>query len=385
MDRKCRNIISKFLGRLKKDVDLKKIKPLVEKRKIFTKPMLDDIYYLSNDSELFYDLLCTRGPYAFAKFINILSQSGYRETATLLQNEFSNDYTPMPYKMTSDPIGFCLIIINENFQSLDTRIGSLIDATALESLFESLGYIVTVVWDLSGLRMEDCLLQFSQNPNFSQVDSIVVFILTHGDRINNCDVLLGTDTVPVFISDIYTMFDNKNCPRMLGKPKMFFFQACRGSMEDIGYFESKYTSSDAVPYRESTDAEIFTIVHHPSMTDVIAVHSTLPYHTSLRDHEEGSWLCQDIVDVFSVDYQRHDLDLMLKSVSRRMEERISDEKTKQTIHVELFGVKGIVKFSPEHAYDYVRNAAEFVRNVFNFGMRLNDLGEQLVMRLAGRQ
>lgn len=53
------------------------------------------------------------------------------------------------------------------------------------------------------------------------------------------------------------------------------------------------------------------------------------------------------VDVFSVDYLDHDLETMLKSVCKKIGERISCNNTKQTIHVELFGVTGIVKFSQQ--------------------------------------
>ena len=31
----------------------------------------------------------------------------------------------------------------------------------------------------------------------------------------------------VLLDDIFFMFNNKNCPNLAGKPKLFFIQSCR--------------------------------------------------------------------------------------------------------------------------------------------------------------
>ncbi|KAG8179660.1 hypothetical protein JTE90_017799 [Oedothorax gibbosus] len=354
MDRKCRHIITKFKHRLKEKVDLENIKLEVERRKLFTKVMLEDVYDSSNkDSEdLFYDLLCTRGPYAFFKFINILSEKGYNEERHMLQTEYSTDYAPHVYKMSSKPVGLCLIIINREFVTLKTRVESHIDKAALESLFETLGYDVTVKegFEKKGLTAKEityCLQEFSENSRLEKVDSFVVYILTHGNFINNRDALYGIDENIVFLDDIYEMFNHQNCSNMVGKPKWFIFQACRGGHEDVGYFGSgtnqSVDASDVTVSFPEIDSKP-PLAHYPSLTDTIVVHSTMPFQVSIKDDHKGSWLCQDLVEVFSIDYLRHDLETMLKSVCKRMQERTSKNLYKQTIHVELFGVSGIVRF-----------------------------------------
>ncbi len=57
------------------------------------------------------------------------------------------------------------------------------------------------------------------------VDSCVLAILTHGKK---GDHLYGVDGNTVDMATIVKMFDGKNCPKMIGKPKLFIIQACRG-------------------------------------------------------------------------------------------------------------------------------------------------------------
>ncbi len=54
---------------------------------------------------------------------------------------------------------------------------------------------------------------------------LVVFILSHGVA----DAVYGIDGKLVNIEDLVTLFDGKHCSKLVGKPKLFFIQACQGS------------------------------------------------------------------------------------------------------------------------------------------------------------
>ncbi|KAG8179662.1 hypothetical protein JTE90_017801 [Oedothorax gibbosus] len=255
----------------------------------------------------------------------------------------SQGCSPLTYKMSSKPVGLCLIINNINFSKSRTRDESKFDVSALRSLFEFLGFKVTVEQDLTAQEMTNCLEKLSKTPELGRVDSIIVYILTHGDRDKyNVDKLRGIDEEEVALTNVYEMFNHNNCEMLLGKPKLFFFQACRGKEEDLGCFK-RLADTDATSFQTS-DRSSFTLVHFPSLADTIVVHSTMPCHLSIIDKHQGSWLCQELIHVFTTDHSRHDLFTMLNTVSKRMENRTSGDKCKQTVHIEQFGVSGIVKF-----------------------------------------
>ena len=55
----------------------------------------------------------------------------------------------------------------------------------------------------------------------------VLFILSHGDRVNNEQVVLGTDGNHLRKSKIIDELDN--CANLKGALRLVFFQCCRGS------------------------------------------------------------------------------------------------------------------------------------------------------------
>ncbi|GFY59644.1 caspase-2 [Trichonephila inaurata madagascariensis] len=339
MDSEFRNLILKKKEFLKERINLNQLKPYLVKHKIFTNSMLRDIFDSETDCDFFVELT-TRGPDAFSKFRQVLKEAGYvKEAETLKANSSSFFKKRLCYKMNSKPIGCCLIINNVDFDYLECRKGSDEDAVALEDLFRKLGYEVTSKKNLTGEKMKISLKKFKEQNKWSFVDSCVLIILSHGDSDGYQDIIYGTDSTYVKKADIYQMFDNANCESLQFKPKMFFFQACRGTDEDSGGYVT-----------EATDAA--KKVKIPSMSDLLVAHSTLPNHLSYRDLKKGSWFCQDLVQVFSEDYETQDLETMLKTVAQKLENRLSFEHKKQVLHIDNFGFKAAVYFCMDNVADF---------------------------------
>ena len=131
------------------------------------------------------------------------------------------------YKMQSCPRGLCLIINNTQFvesADLKQRDGSDADALNLQKLFLALHYTVTVLRNTTAPILMDKVYEFAQKPEHSRLDSVVVCILSHGmpGRIYTVDGVL----IP--ITDITAAFNGQNAKHLIGKPKLFFIQACRG-------------------------------------------------------------------------------------------------------------------------------------------------------------
>ena len=70
-------------------------------------------------------------------------------------------------------------------------------------------------------------------------NAFVLCILSHGGK----GFIVGTDEEHITIDTITAMFDGESCPQLLNKPKIFFFQACRGSEY---MFAPSSTSSERV-------------------------------------------------------------------------------------------------------------------------------------------
>ena len=70
------------------------------------------------------------------------------------------------------------------------------------------------------------LQQFSQHPGHQSAESMVVCILSHGEE----GYIFGADGKKFELDAIFELFDNTSCQQLLGKPKVFIIQACRGGM-----------------------------------------------------------------------------------------------------------------------------------------------------------
>jgi len=241
------------------------------------------------------------------------------------------------YENFSQPKGFCLIINNRQFDrtstDLDFRAGSDKDAGNLERLFTLMGYSVQVLVDLASEAFQDALDSFADDERHSQCDSAVVCILSHGQKMG----VYATDGLVIRFTEILDCFDGVRCPGLVNKPKLFFFQACRGNKSQSGYDvvdgnSSEPASKDASPtsdlsssssssslakteefYRidasgtvtvptgsdDVVDAGIEIPTTLAKYSDMLVAYSTIADHVSIRHASLGSWFVQAVVDVFS--------------------------------------------------------------------------------------
>jgi len=139
------------------------------------------------------------------------------------------------YKMTSKPRGKALIINNQEFTMPDMfpfREGADVDADNLENLFSQLGFSVSKHSNMKRTDMMRLLIDFSESLNNDPGDMLIVAILSHGKehgKIVTSDCLYIDEE-----SDILRKFNNEYCPSLVGKPKFFIIQACRGEEFDYG-------------------------------------------------------------------------------------------------------------------------------------------------------
>nr|6PDQ_A Chain A, Ancestral Effector Caspase-3/6/7 [Homo sapiens]6PDQ_D Chain D, Ancestral Effector Caspase-3/6/7 [Homo sapiens] len=135
------------------------------------------------------------------------------------------------YKMNHKRRGLCLIINNKNFDrktGMKTRNGTDKDAENLEKTFKSLGFEVKVYNDLTAEEMQETLQEVSKEDH-SDSDCFVCVLLSHGEE----GLVYGTDG-KIEIQELTSLFKGDKCQSLVGKPKLFFIQACRGDELDSG-------------------------------------------------------------------------------------------------------------------------------------------------------
>lgn len=131
------------------------------------------------------------------------------------------------YKMTAKPRGPCLIVNNIDFENeiFPTRKGSDEDARRFDEIFQQLGFTVIMRRNQTADQMRQLFVDVS-NECKPEHDALFVFILSHGSERG----IYGTDGCEIDLdTEVLSCFDNRTCKALIGKPKVFVIQACRGS------------------------------------------------------------------------------------------------------------------------------------------------------------
>ena len=84
--------------------------------------------------------------------------------------------------------------------------------------------------NLTHSEMLTTLHSIASHRSLIKHDALVVIILSHGSS----GAIFESDNRPIAFEHLLTIFNNQNCPLLIKKPKMFFFNCCRGSAQDFG-------------------------------------------------------------------------------------------------------------------------------------------------------
>ncbi|KAG1954935.1 caspase-7 [Pimephales promelas] len=194
------------------------------------------------------------------------------------------------YKMShqSRSIGKCIIINNKNFDDktgMNVRNGTDRDAGELFKCFRSLGFEVCIYNDQTCKNMERLLKEVSEEDH-SDRSCFACILLSHGEE----GMIYGTDgAIP--IKSMTSLFKGDMCKSLVGKPKLFFIQACRGSEFDDGIQTDSGPSNDTI----ETDANPRHKI--PVEADFLFAYSTVPGYYSWRNPGRGSWFVQALCNV----------------------------------------------------------------------------------------
>ena len=235
---------------------------------------------------------------------SIESNHGYNQAYPLLDAYYHPASTlapppPLPpvYSMNQNPHGTCIIVSNYHFAEHKDRKGAGIDGQRLFHLFTHLGYNVEQKKDLNSQQMKEYLSQVANREEHDAADSFVCCILSHGDKDN----IFGSDSQLVDIDDLVTPFKGAHCNKLAGKPKMFFIQSCRGTIDDemVEIFESDGPQKQSLQQQHTL----------PSEADFFFGFATTRGCASYRSTKDGSWYIQNLYEVL-MQYSQHGYDLL---------------------------------------------------------------------------
>lgn len=295
-----------------------------------------------------------REKYNQAENINCRSSLNFNVQQT---TQWHNDPVE-EYNMTASQRGICLIINNVLFE-LDVfskRKGSDMDAFRFKEIFKQLGFLVECKRNLTADKMKAAFRQISARC-MSKHDALVVILLSHGTESG----VYGTDGLEVDMNDILTYFDNKKCKQLMGKPKVFIVQACRGRLADYGVKDSQaffsqpesqtFTQSSQLTQNNLESPKISRWMEvdkncHPTRTDMLLCFSCHTGYVSTRNEEEGSWLGASLaLHLQNESYRRHLIEI-LNMVSRDVRRRKSADGHKQVLEITSIGFDRNLYFNP---------------------------------------
>ncbi|KAI7801317.1 caspase-3b [Triplophysa rosa] len=207
------------------------------------------------------------------------------------------------YNMKHPHLGQCVIINNKNFlrkTGMGVRNGTDMDAKNAVEVFSKLGFKIKISNDQTVSQMRDMLTKVSEEDH-SRSAMFVCVLLSHGDE----GLIYGTDgSMP--LKELFRLFRGDHCSTLVGKPKLFFIQACRGDDLDSGI------ETDSVG--GSNEGQKI-----PVEADFLYAFSTAPGYYSWRNVCNGSWFITSLCDMLS----RYGRQLEIMQIMTRVNHKVA--------------------------------------------------------------
>ena len=182
---------------------------------------------------------------------------------------------------------------------------------SLSSVFEWLGFQVLIERDCSRERMLSVLADLASRDH-SHVDCLVCCVLSHG--MEGC--VYGVDGSAVRLGEITQPFNGLLSTTLREKPKIFFIQACQGTLEQqpvpiVSDGPRSHSGPagdslccDAMVPRDSIASDTDFLIGMASIAsdaDFLIGMATVPDFASIRDRKLGTWyiqsLCQNLAQM----------------------------------------------------------------------------------------
>lgn len=201
--------------------------------------------------------------------------------------------------------GLCLIISQRNFiDGHSVRVGTEKDVKSLKEVWEKFGCQVFVEEDLDHVGMRRKVEWFRdeiERTPAEDLDYVVCAVMTHGRENKDTyqEELMGINGRGVETRELLSILSNGHqCPKLVGKPKIFIIQACRGEetmavMKEVSSKNEKDIGKDGHE-EEKPKRDLSKPRYLPMESWNLIAYSTLKGYTSFRKKSEGSFFIQSL-------------------------------------------------------------------------------------------
>ncbi|XP_020664502.2 caspase-6 [Pogona vitticeps] len=242
------------------------------------------------------------------------------------------------YKMNHKRRGLALIFNHERFYwhlMLPERRGTLADRENLKRSLSGLGFEVKCFDDL---KAED-VLQNIYNVSTAQHDDADCFVcvfLSHGED----DHVYAYDA-KIEIQTLTNMFRGDKCPSLVGKPKIFIIQACRGDKHDDPVLARDTVDSREESSINETTVDAAAVYTLPAGADFLMCYSVAEGYYSHRETVNGSWYIQDLCEMI----RRYGSSLEFIELLTLVNRKVSHRKVDVCKDIHALGKKQIPCFA----------------------------------------
>ncbi|XP_058522906.1 caspase-6-like [Ochotona princeps] len=223
------------------------------------------------------------------------------------------------YKMDHRRRGIALIFNHNEFSEelkLEKRRGTNADKEGLTRRLKGLGFEVKC---FDNLKAEELLLKIHEASTCSHADAdcFMCVFLSHGK-----DNDIYASDAKIEIQTLTALFKGDKCPTLVGKPKIFIIQACRGVEYDepvlpLDAVDSETGGQDS-NMMEVDAASVYTL---PAGADFLMCYSVAEGYFSFRDPNNGSWYIQDLCEMLGKYGSSLEFTELLTLVNRKVSQR----------------------------------------------------------------
>ncbi|XP_054161212.1 caspase-7-like, partial [Oppia nitens] len=285
----------------------------------------------------------------------LISSSTSLSLTTTTNNTTTPTTTTPVYQMVSKPRGFCIIINNVDFDDnkYPRRVGSDHECQRLSAIFTKLYFEVRIKQNQRHRELLATMRLVAKDNDLSRHDCLVVIILSHG----NSGQMIAADNQPIQFETVLQIFNNQNCIQLIKKPKMFFFNCCRGSTLDfgpqftaisnaqingynnnsggggsgggVGVGDDDYSGSGGGDDKDTPDAIQWPQV--PIVSDMMVCYSTIDGYVSWRNEHQGTWFGSALAMALEDKADSAELNQILTIASEIVHNRSTRNGAKQAI------------------------------------------------------
>ncbi|EAT36368.1 AAEL011562-PA [Aedes aegypti] len=242
---------------------------------------------------------------------------------------------------------FIVNVITYINETHPTRNGAEADKYNLVSLFQQLGFTVFYYEDLTSDEFNNLIKELKQS-SYLSTECFVFYILAHGNHTKGRDKIYLNDNSVLYVEDVLALFNNANCPKLIRRPKLFFFSICRGDNPDYGTLRlAEHTERDGMINLKKDPP-----TNMPTYADMLICFSTVPGYAAHRDKQYGSWFVESMCKVWAQHAHDTDVEQLMKLVGKDSSTyRTEHHNALQTLGSEQRGFFNVLYLNPGYYED----------------------------------